>query len=267
MGTIRLAEIWVYPIKSMGGVRLGRAAVTAAGSLALDREWIVVDEHGHKLWQGDLPRMALTRCRLNDETVTVELPGMPELRVARDHDGPTVGLTMYRRHFEGIDAGDAVAEWLQHAFGRPARLVRIGAAAHAWRGLNPVHVLSRNSLAALNTALGVRGDSAIEAERFRPSLVLESDDEPNFFEETYEAIRFGSAELIFQEPCVRCELPNISREDASRGRQPLKLIGAMSRERVTAAPASFGIYARLAGAAEITEGMTGEPLALRHLPA
>lgn len=265
MTAIRIAEIRVYPIKSMGGVRLARAAVTAGGSLALDREWIVVDQRGHKLWQGDLPRMALTRCRLTDEAIVVSLPGMPDLRVPRDHGGPEAGVRMYGHDLPGIDAGDAAADWLAEAFGRPARLVRIGAGAHVWPGLNPVHAISRNSLDALNAALAAQGDAAVEAERFRPSLVLEAEGGEAFFEEHYSAIRFGAAELVFQEPCIRCELPNISRQDASRGRQPLKLIGGLSRGRATAAPASFGIYARFTGATEITEGALGQPLGLREL--
>jgi uncharacterized protein YcbX len=264
MTGIRLSEIWVYPIKSMGGVRLAQAKVTAAGSLELDREWIVVDEKGHKLWQGDLPKMALTRCRLDGEAITVSLPGMPDLAVPRGHDGAPATVAMYGYALDGIDAGDAVAEWLGDAFGRRARLVRIGAGAHSWAGLNPVHVLSRSSLAALNAALAERGEPAVEAERFRPSLVLEAEGEAAFFEERYAAIGFGDAELVFREPCVRCELPNISRHDATRGREPLKLIGALSRGRATAAPASFGIYAQLTNTAEIAEGMAGEALRPRE---
>jgi len=265
MSAIYLTEIRVYPIKSMGGVRLARAAVTDAGSLALDREWVMVDAAGHKLWQGDLPKMALTRCGLDEEAITVTLPGMPDLAIPRDHGGLPAVVTMYGQEFDGVDAGETVAEWLGDAFGRHARLVRIGASAHTWPGLNPVHVVSRNSLAALNTALAEQGDPPVEAERFRPGLVLEAEGEAPFFEERYAAIRFGDAELVFREPCVRCELPNISREDAGRGRQPLKLIGGLSRGRPTAAPASFGIYAELRGAAEIAEGMMGEPVAVREI--
>jgi uncharacterized protein len=55
-------------------------------------------------------------------------------------------------------------------------------------------------------------------------------------------LQFDDASLTLQEPCVRCELPNISLKDGSRGKQPLKLLGRMSRERPTARPASFGTY-------------------------
>jgi uncharacterized protein YcbX len=262
---ITLAQIWVYPIKSLGGVRVARAAVTEAGSLRLDREWVVVDTAGHKLWQGDLPRMALTRCSLDAAAITVTAPGMAPLVVPRRHDGPACRISMYKHAFEGVDAGEEAAAWLSEALGRAVRLVRIGAGAHGWPGLNPVHVVSLASLTALNVRLALIGEPPVELERFRPSLVLDGGDQPAFFEEQYEAIRFGAAELIYREPCVRCQLPNISRLDASRQRQPLKLIGGMSRNRPTAAPAAFGIYARLAGAAEIAERCHGTPMRQRRV--
>ena len=46
---------------------------------------------------------------------------------------------------------------------------------------------------------------------------------------------------------MRCELPNISLVDASRGKQPLKLIGRLAKDRPTAAPASFGTYCAAEG--------------------
>ena len=73
--SILLAEIWLYPIKSLGGVQVSRATITGAGSLGLDREWVVVDLDDKMVWQGDLPRMALTRCSLDDATITVTIPG------------------------------------------------------------------------------------------------------------------------------------------------------------------------------------------------
>lgn len=266
---IVLAQIWVYPIKSLGGVRMPRAAVTAAGSLALDREWVVIDRNDHKLWQGDLPRMALTRCGLEAQDITVSFPGMETLRLARHHAGPPRTITMYGQRFAAVDAGDEAAGWLSEALRDTVRLVRIGDAAHRWPGLNPVHVLSTASLAALNSALLARGEVAVEIERFRPSLVLDSpgDTLPAFFEERFEAIRLGDTELEFLAPCIRCALPNISRRDASRGRQPLKLIGALSRERSSAAPAAFGTYARLARATTLAEGAAGIPLRVRDVPA
>ena len=253
--SITLGQIWLYPIKSLGGVQVNIATITEAGSLGLDREWIVVDRDDNMVWQGDLPRMALTRCSLDDTAITVTAPGLSPLTVAREPGGAPRTITMYKHEFAAIDSGDEPAGWLSEALGAPVRLVRIGAGAHRWSGLNPVHAISTASLRALNEALLAQGDETVEMERFRPNLVLEGTDEA-FLEERHQSLGFGTASLNFREPCVRCELPNISRIDASRGKQPLKLIGALSRKRPTAVPASFGIYGSMTGTA-IAVGTVG----------
>ena len=250
MATIFIRELWVYPVKSLGGVRLEQAAITSAGSLALDREWVVADLAGHKIWQGDIPRMTLVRIALDEAALTLRMEGLPPFVLARDHGGEPAHLSMYKRDFTGIDAGDAAAAWLTNALGQPLRLVRIGDAAHRWDGLNPVHVISDSSLAALNDALAEQGDDTVTAMRFRPNVVLGSDGmPPAWFEEASPILDFGGARIHLREPCVRCELPNISLVDASRGRQPLKLIGRLSKDRPAAAPASFGTYCRAEGTA------------------
>ena len=250
MTSIFIRELWVYPVKSLGGVRLEQAAITSAGSLALDREWVVVGSERQKIWQGDIPRMTLVRVTLDTDVLTLSLEGMPPFILARDHGGEPAGFTMYKRDFTGIDAGDEAAAWLTAALGQPVRLVRIGDAAHRWDGLNPIHVVTDASLVALNEALAEQGDDPVVPMRFRPNVVLGSTGlPPAWFEEANAVLDFGGARIHLREPCVRCELPNISLIDASRGRQPLKLIGRLARERTTSAPASFGTYCRAEGTA------------------
>jgi uncharacterized protein YcbX len=250
-----IRELWIYPVKSLGGVRVEQAAITMAGSLALDREWIVVDTADHKIWQGDIPRMTLVRVALDETALTLSMDGTEPLRVTRDHPGEPRTITMYKRTFDGVDAGDAVARWLTRALGQDLRLVRIGEAAHRWDGLNPVHVVSDASLTALNEALLGQGDEAVVPMRFRPNIVLANGDA--FLEEKNAVLDFGEARLRLRKPCVRCELPNISLVDASRGKQPLKLIGRLSQDRSTASPASFGTYCTAEGAM-LRTGMAAE---------
>ncbi len=252
---IFIRELWIYPVKSLGGVRVEQAAITTAGSLALDREWLVVDTDDRMVWQGDIPRMTLVRVALDDAALTLSMDGMAPLQVPRDHAGESRTLTMYKRNFTGIDAGDEAAAWLTQALGQKLRLVRIGDAAHRWDGLSPVHVVSDASLTALNDALLAQDDDTVVPMRFRPNVILGNGDA--FLEERNAVLDFGEASLRLREPCVRCELPNISLADASRGKQPLKLIGRLSQDRPAAKPASFGTYCAAEGAM-LRTGMTAE---------
>lgn len=249
-----IAQLWIYPVKSLGGVAVGSASITAAGSLAGDREWIVARPDGQMLWQGDIARMTLLSARLDDTSLTVDAPDGSTLAIPRDHGGTPTTITQYGYGVPGVDAGDAAAQWLGAQLEAECRLVRIGNEAHRWGGLNPVHAISLQSLLALNERLLEQGHTTVEAERFRPNVIL-GGDHGAFAEEAVSGMNFDGAELTMREPCVRCELPNISRVDASRSKQPLKLIGGMAKGRPTARPASFGIYASARGPA-LSVGMS-----------
>ncbi|GHA34923.1 MOSC domain-containing protein [Devosia pacifica] len=239
MSRFSIEQIFIYPVKSLGGMAVSRAEITSSGSLRGDREWIVTRPNGTMLWQGDIPHMTLLSAQLeNGRLIIVDRDGEFSPR-AEEGGGVTVDLEGHE--LAGTDQGDAVADWLSHRLQSACRLVHIGRQAHQWAGLNPVHAISTVSLHALNKRLTERGEAAVELKRFRPNVVL-SGTHPAFAEETVEEIIFNGASLSLREPCVRCELPNISLEDASRGKQPLKLIGALSRERPSARPASFGTY-------------------------
>ena len=246
MAQFSIAQLWIFPVKSLGGMAIENASITASGSLLGDREWLVTRPDGAMLWQGDIPAMTLLQASLDAEGLRIIAPDGEVLTIDRHHPGATTSITQYGHTLPGIDAGDSAADWLSHKLGAACRLVRIGPAAHDWGGLNPVHAVSLNSLVALNQGLVAHGDATVEAERFRANVILSGDHHP-FAEEAVAMLDFGTAQLLLREACVRCELPNISRVDASRSRQPLKLIGRMAKGRLTAKPASFGIYATAQG--------------------
>lgn len=248
MPQFTIAQLWIYPVKSLGGMTVESAGITAAGSLAGDREWIVARPDGQMLWQGNIARMTLLSAQLGAEQLILTAPSASSFALDRAHGGKATAITQYGYTLPGTDAGDPVAAWLSEQLHADCRLVRIGTEAHRWGGLNPVHALSLNSLLALNARLIEQGGDPVEPDRFRPNVVL-SGDHPAFAEEAAPSIALDGAELILREPCIRCELPNINRVDASRGKQPLKLIGGMAKARPTAKPASFGIYATARGTA------------------
>lgn len=242
-----IAGLWIYPVKSLGGVAVDTAAITPTGSLVGDREWLVVDETGAMLWQGDLPRMTLLGVTWDGARLGLRRPDGAALDLDAAHGGVAARVTQYREVFDGVDAGDEVATFLSDWLDRRVRLVRIGAAAHGWAKLNPLHVLSDASLAALGARLVEAGGRTLPPARFRPNVLL-SDVGAPFAEETWAVLEFDDARLRLREPSTRCELVNISVTDATRERQPLPMIARMSRERATARKGSFGVYMQAEGA-------------------
>jgi uncharacterized protein len=257
MAEFQIDQLLIYPVRSIGGMSVSHAQITLSGSLVGDREWVVVRPDNSLIWQGDVPRMTLLSARLDNGALT--LIGHDGNVGPTAEDAPDGQTTITQDGFTlvGIDQGDEVANWLSDQLETRCRLVRIGEEAHRWGGLNPIHAISLNSLSALNTRLVEHGHEPVEAERFRPNVIL-SGSHAAFAEELETDMNFGEASLTIREPCVRCELPNISRKDASRGKQPLKLIGALSKHRSAARPASFGMYCAAHGPF-LRAGMTTRP--------
>ncbi|NDV01333.1 MOSC domain-containing protein [Pseudoroseicyclus tamaricis] len=252
---LTITDLWIYPVKSLGGVHLQSAEATPEGSLRHDREWLVVDEAGAMLWQGDLPRMTLLRVGFAEGMLTISTPDGASVSVAAGHNGAPCTVTQYGNSFAAIDAGGEAAEFLSDWLGQPVRLVRIGDLAHRWPKVNPLHVLTHASIAALNERLAAGGTGPMPVQRFRPNVLLSGGSA--FIEERLAEIAFDGAALVLREPSTRCELVNISLKDAAIEREPLRTIAGMSRERETARRGSFGVYSMIRGPS-LNVGMTAD---------
>jgi uncharacterized protein YcbX len=250
----RLAALYVYPVKSLGGVQVESAEVDALG-LVGDRRFLVVDETGRFLTQRTLPRMALIRTALSSESLHLTLPGHGDVTIplASDPTAPLRTVSIWRS--EGLlaeDAGDAAAAWLSTTLATRCRLVRIGPAfrrpvlkASAAAGDHvtfadacPFLIVSDASLADLNDRLAARGEEPLPMNRFRPNLVV-SGCAP-YEEDTWPRIRIG--DVIFRSggPCARCVMTTTDQETAERSKEPLRTLATYRRDAGDPTDVNFG---------------------------
>jgi len=238
ISTIKVAGLYIYPVKSCRGTALERALLTNAG-LQHDREWMVVTPAGRFLTQRDTPRLALVVPAITEGGLVLTAPGMPELTVPlagrlTGASSPPIEVTVFDDTCLARDEGDDAARWFSQFLGREARLVRfdptrVRATDPAWsKGLPgeskfadgyPVLVLSRASLDDLNARL----PAPLPINRFRPNLVLEGC-------EPYEEDRIGTLqgpgfELRLVKPCTRCSITTTDQATATvTGDEPLRTL-------------------------------------------
>ena len=74
MSTVTISGLLIYPVKSMRGISLERATLTARG-LDHDRQWMVVDPRGRFVTQKDKARLALVQTTLTDDGVERSMQG------------------------------------------------------------------------------------------------------------------------------------------------------------------------------------------------
>ncbi len=266
-----ISSLHVYPIKSCAGHELTRAELDARG-IRHDRSWIVADDGGNMLTQRDSPALAIVRPALVEAGLTLTAPEMEDLSVARKEDGAIREVEVWGDACEGIDQGDAAAEWFSAYLGKSCRLLyfkpdfvrpvdpdyapRPGDQVGFADGF-PLLMISEASLADLNARL----EEPIRMNRFRPNVVVA--DCPPYAEDTWKHVRAGDLDLDLVKPCGRCATTLVEQENGTSGKEPLKTL-ATYRKLGGASPA-FGHNAVHRSPGVLEAGMTIRILDMRGI--
>ena len=225
-------EINVYPLKSARGIALPAARLAATG-FEWDRHWMVVREDGLFLTQRTHPRLARIATALTSEHLLLDTQGQRTLPLPLTPCGEAHPIRVWKDSCEGLEQGDAAAQWVSAVLGEPARIVRVPRspprlanpeyagpqpAPIAFPDGYPVLVCNRASLDELNRRLPQR----LPMERFRPNLVIEG--LPAFEEDRIAALGIGPVWLRLVKPCVRCIVPSTDQLSGTRGLDPLPVL-------------------------------------------
>ncbi len=244
---MRVAGLWIYPVKSLGGVAVQEARVGDLG-LEGDRRWMLVDAAGRFLTQREYAGLALGRAAVGAAgALTLVAPGLPALQVAPPPaDAPRARVTVFDDEVDAAVAAPEAHAWATAWLGAPTRLVYMPDDAHravdpryagpqdrtAFTDAYPVLVASQASLDDLNARLAAAGEAPAGIERFRPNILVAAgagEALAAFAEDDWRALRFGGAagggvELAVVKPCARCVITTVDQASAARGQEPLRTL-------------------------------------------
>lgn len=237
---IALREIWIYPVKSLRGVRVEASAIDDRG-LVGDRRFMVVDDAGRFVTQREHPRLALVAASLGSGALHLATPGAA-VEVPLDVDAGARAVTVWDDMVDAVDAGDDAAALLSGHIDADVRLVRMPGSTR--RAADPGHardgdlvgfqdgfpflLVSRASV----DAIAARVDDAIDVRRFRPNLVVDGVDA--FAEDDWTSFAIGDVTFHARKPCARCQVVDVDPDSGEAGRGVLKEL-ARSRRRGNAA--------------------------------
>ncbi|MET7256393.1 MOSC domain-containing protein [Dyadobacter fermentans] len=236
---ITLSEIWVYPVKSLGGIRLTKALTEERG-LRYDRRWMIIDEENVFITQRTHLKMALIDVALEEGGLKIYLRADPADFVLVPYQPATalpVTVQVWDDTAEALTVSDEADAWLTRQLDMKLRLVvmpdsteRKADPRYARHNENvsfadgfPYLVISQASLDDLNGRLA----EPIEMRRFRPNFVI-SGTEP-FAEDQWKHITIGDLRFEVVKPCARCVLTTINPETAEKGAEPLKTLASYRR--------------------------------------
>ena len=233
-----LSGLYVYPIKSCGGVSLDAWDADGRG-LRLDRRWMLVDEDGCFLSQREVPRMALVRIRIGSDHLAVNAPNMPTLEVPfNTATDALIPARIWNDVVMAAPAGEDADRWFSEFLGVRCALVRLPDSSvravdqeygrpedrvHLADGF-PFLLISEASLADLNARLA----RPLPMNRFRPNLVVRGC-EP-FAEDGWKTVRIGALTLRVVKPCARCVITTVDQTNATTAREPLRTLATFRKD-------------------------------------
>ncbi len=231
-----ILSLHVYPVKSLGGISLARAEVSARG-LEHDRRFMVVDGAGAFLTQRRLPRMSLVSVAIVGDALVLSAPGRAPLEVPlRPSGGERREVRVWDDRCEASSLGEGPARWLSTFLGVECALVHMPDAArratHPAYGA-PVPVSFADAFPFLLATTGslaelARRGGGVPMQRFRPNLVVEGT-EP-FAEDRWRRLRIGGVAFRVAKPCVRCAVTTVDpATGAFSGPEPLAALATFRR--------------------------------------
>ncbi|MCY3768637.1 MAG: MOSC domain-containing protein [Gammaproteobacteria bacterium] len=214
---MNISAIYVYPVKSLKGVSLESAQLTAAG-FEHDRQWMVVHPDGRFLTQRECPQMALVETAIDNGKLVLDTFGMESHTVepVSDHSR-RISTAVWGDPVSAMVQAPDTNEWLSQAIGLDCRLVSFPVdqfrqcdpeisrkGDHVkFADAFPVLVISQASLDFLNSKLSV----PVGMNRFRPNLVITGCEAHD--EDDWESVRVNGLRLRNGTPCGRCSVPTV----------------------------------------------------------
>lgn len=232
---MRLSEVNIYPIKSLGGVSSKNSLVENRG-LQFDRRWMLTNERNQFLTQRDFPKMAAVGVKIINNGLCVTANGKTLEISLEPKTYETASVKIWSSRCRARVYEKKINQWFSDVLETTCRLVLMPEDAR--RRVNyfyavhkndvvsfadgyPFLLAGENSLADLNARL----DAPVPMNRFRPNLVVS--DSSAFAEDEWKKIKIGACVFHVVKPCARCVITTIDQSDGIKtGVEPLKTLAA-----------------------------------------
>jgi uncharacterized protein len=244
MKNLTLTGIWIYPIKSLGGIQLKTAKVHPKG-LQYDRRWMLADENGTFMTQRVNPVMALFKLSMegDDLCITFQKPGAdssPTIKFNMNTpvSGETISATIWDDQVDAIEVDPELSRWFSQHLNTKCKLLsfpetnprpvdsqyKVNDEHVSLADAYPFLIIGQSSLDDLNSRMQI----PLPMNRFRPNFVF-SGGEP-FEEDAWKDFQIGKNRFIGVKPCARCVLTTVNQDTAEKGIEPLVTLSTYRKQ-------------------------------------
>jgi len=230
---LRVSQLYIYPIKSLGGIALDKAIVTDRG-FQYDRRWMLVDYNNLFISQRDVHQMALLKPSLTDKgiKVTYSVKQSSFTIPFSSLKNEFAEVTIWDDTCTGQFVSDEADEWFSSMLGMSCRLVYMPDETNritdqrytsensitSFSDAYPFLLIGQSSLDDLNSKL----TETLPMNRFRPNIVF-TGGEP-YQEDMMHTFTIGDITFHGVKLCARCAMTAIDQENGTSGKEPLKTL-------------------------------------------
>jgi uncharacterized protein YcbX len=117
---IEINQLFIYPVKSLRGIAVSSAELTATG-FKWDRHWMITKPDGGFLTQRQFPKMVLIQPQLTADSIILSKTGMNDLIIPfknTGESGSTDTITdakVWKDSCKVVDEGEAASAWITQA--------------------------------------------------------------------------------------------------------------------------------------------------------
>lgn len=251
-----VSNLYIYPIKSLGGIEVKEANVTSRG-LEFDRRWMLVDERNEFLTQRTFPKMSLLRTAIRGNELVVYVLGDEGDSIStalRPASGNEITVTVWDDVCMAWQLNAELDQWFSRKLDRSVKLVYMPE--HSLRQVDqryatseedvtsfsdayPILIIGQRSLDDLNQRL----EQPVPMQRFRPNIVF-SGGEP-YEEDVMKRFTINGLEFFGVKPCARCVMTTVDQDRGIAGKEPL---ATLSQYRTVDHKVMFGMNVIAGGA-------------------
>ncbi len=227
--TLKLTEIWIYPIKSLGGIPLKSARVFEKG-LEHDRRWMLIDEDNEFMSQRLYPRMALFKLQIQDSKFKIEFKSDSIiLPFSHPIKGEPINARIWDDTVQVVEVSDEYSQWFSERLQINCKLVsfpetnarpvdenyQVNQEHVSLADAYPFLIIGEQTLADLNSRL----KEPLPMNRFRPNFVF-SGGQP-YAEDSWRNFSIGKNRFAAVKQCARCVLTTVNQDTGDKGIEPL----------------------------------------------
>lgn len=234
-----IQDLYIYPIKSLAGIRLASAKVEERG-FELDRRWMLIDDRGKFISQRTFPLMAMLRVAIGAHSLSVSHSSKPDdcIQIPFDLEGEVVSsVTVWDDEMPARLVDSQIDVWFSNILSMKVRLVKMPVSTerkvdpkYAVNGESvsfadgmPYLLIGQESLEDLNRKL----DVPVPMNRFRPNIVF-SGGQP-FVEDSWRRIQIGVLDFQVIKPCARCVMTTVDQDTGVKATEPLKTLATFRK--------------------------------------